>query len=179
MKKTILAIILLALVIGLAFVREYRESLQDDEVYAEGLASGRLGVDSLIEKTDSLESALETSQRTVTDTVASLSARHRSQVDSMQAEIARRDSIAKAEEPASNQMKAQPPKTKLTNLGISKQLETDIVAHYKQQYRQLPADLTQYERRVALAEIREETAREFKISEGLLSKIREKYSLSY
>ncbi|HOP06838.1 MAG TPA: hypothetical protein PLF13_06050 [candidate division Zixibacteria bacterium] len=54
-----------------------------------------------------------------------------------------------------------------------------ILDHYRKLYRALPRDLTQYEMRVALYEIRLKTAEEFEISLEELKAIRSEAGLSY
>ena len=54
-----------------------------------------------------------------------------------------------------------------------------IYRYYKKRYTQLPQDLSSYEQKIALSEIREETASKFTISLSELSKIRKEYKLNY
>jgi hypothetical protein len=54
-----------------------------------------------------------------------------------------------------------------------------ILDYYTQRFRNLPTDLTAYEKRVATTEIRTETMQKFAISEKELSQIREDASLDY
>ncbi len=54
-----------------------------------------------------------------------------------------------------------------------------ILSYYKKRYRSLPKDLSPYEKRVALAEIRDETAQKFSIPLSELNKIRTNNELDY
>jgi hypothetical protein len=54
-----------------------------------------------------------------------------------------------------------------------------ILTYYKKRYANLPNDLSQYELKIALNEIREETSQKFAISLKELKDIRQKNKLSY
>ena len=54
-----------------------------------------------------------------------------------------------------------------------------IAALGEKRYRNLPKDLTAYERRVALSEIREESADKFRITVAELNRIRKANKLTY
>jgi hypothetical protein len=73
-----------------------------------------------------------------------------------------------------------PPKTATaTKSDATSQKHKEILAYYKQRYQGLPNDLSAYERRIALSEIRQESADKFKISVTELNNIRKAYKLSY
>ena len=55
----------------------------------------------------------------------------------------------------------------------------EILKYYKTSYRDLPKDLSPYERRVALTEIRDKTTRKFSITLAQLDKIRKDNNLDY
>jgi len=54
-----------------------------------------------------------------------------------------------------------------------------ILTYYKKRFTNLPKDLSDYEKRIAVKEIREETSLKFSISLQELKQIREKYKLTY
>jgi len=57
--------------------------------------------------------------------------------------------------------------------------QEQILSYYKKRYRALPKDLSPYEKRVALAEIRDETAQKFSIPLSELDEIRTDNELDY
>ncbi|MEA1980558.1 MAG: hypothetical protein U9N54_06255, partial [candidate division Zixibacteria bacterium] len=69
-----------------------------------------------------------------------------------------------------------------SNRIISNEINTkhqQILTYYKDRFKKLPADLSNYERRISLNEIKEETAQKFEISLVELKNIRAKYKLKY
>ncbi len=66
-----------------------------------------------------------------------------------------------------------------TELAAAEARRAEIVEHYRRLYHALPDDLSDYERRVALYEIRLKTARHFDISLGSLKDMRSESGLSY
>ena len=69
-----------------------------------------------------------------------------------------------------------PPKSTVTK---KKYTHEEILTYYQKKYRELPKDLSPYERRVALAELRENTARHFSIPISRLNDLRKEHKLDY
>ena len=75
--------------------------------------------------------------------------------------------------------KASAASSSRSSVKIGKSSEHEILAHYRQAVEKLPADLSPYERKVALRELRVETAGRFAISVETLDQIRQKNNLDY
>jgi len=132
-----------------------------------------------VREADSLRKEIQLQRSEFNDSVYALGMKHETEIDSLEvAAQALQDSVhllqaAKKTEDADSASVAEA-KKKLTQSKDEK-----VVVYYKKRYQALPKDLSQYEQRVALAEIRTETADKFKISLAELSRIRERNDLNY
>lgn len=170
MRKLILGILIIVLLVGISYYKNYREDSQQQTVYAEGLEAGQ-------------KLALENTVKI--DSIKSLLAHERAVIDSLEAgeetDAAARDSLAeliRKQEARIGELKRENERLAM-KVNQSGSREQKVLAHYNQRYNDLPGDLSDYEYNVALTEIRTETAKKFGISIADLNKIRKKYNLSY
>lgn len=170
MKKLILGLLIIALLVGVAYYKNYREDSERQSVYAEGLEAGQ-------------KQALENSVQI--DSISKELQRERAIIDSLEsgemADAAVRDSLAdlvRKQEARIGELKRENERLadKTDQAGSHQQ---KILSYYNQRYNDLPSDLSNYEYKVALTEIRTETAKKFGISQRELNTLREKYNLSY
>ncbi|MEW5995638.1 MAG: hypothetical protein AB1744_14765 [Candidatus Zixiibacteriota bacterium] len=170
MKKVLLLIGLVFVVVGISYVKVVRQESRT----AEALELGRNAAEreaALIKKQFESElDSLEREQVAAAQTILAREQEYRLGYDSLKAVI--------------DTLKAPP--SLEPELELSKEIpdtrvsrEQEIVEHYRKLYRNLPADLSDYERQVAIREIRAETARKFSISQTELKRIREKHNLGY
>lgn len=177
MRKVLLVVVLLVLIVGVSYVKTYWEQRQRETRYDQGFKEGAQTLDRTDREADSLRSALAQQHLVFADSLVDMEKSHRAEVDSLATIIDEKDkaistltsaptSIASAEqiEPVSSQT-------------ISKHEE--ILRYYKKRFAELPQDLSEYEKRIAANEIREETSLKFAISLSELKEIRKKYKLSY
>ena len=170
MRKLILGIVIIVLLVGITYYKNYREDGQRQTVYAEGLEAGQ-------------KLALENTL--AIDSIKAELARERTVIDSLEAgdelDAALRDSLTaliRRQEARIGELKRENDRlAKKVNQSGSR--EQKILSHYNQRYNDLPGDLSDYEYNVALTEIRTETAKKFGISVSELNRIRQKYNLSY
>lgn len=182
MKKLLLALFLLVLLIGISYVKKLR---QDDKV-SEAHQSARQELSrELSEKEGQIDSlAYLAGQQQVqwADSLTKKHADHWRQVDSLENVIEKKsDSVGSLETQLQELRGAEENSSKgnISSAATSKNRHERILALYKKKHKALPTDLSEYERRVSLAEIREETARKFSISLAELDRIRAEYKLKY
>jgi hypothetical protein len=141
---------------------------------AEGQSADAASLDSLSQAIDQYEVALTDSQRVWEQRNLALS-------DSLGDEISERDdkiaSLTDKQQDLQKELAAA--EKKAVNTAPKKYTHQEILAYYKKKYKALPPDLSPYEKRIALAEIREESARKFSISLSELDKIRASNNLAY
>lgn len=170
MRKLILGLLIVALLVGVAYYKNYREDGQRQTVYAEGLEAGqKLAVENTL-AIDSIKAEL---------------AREQVVIDSLEArddvDAAVRDSLAeliRKQEARIGELKRENDRL-AEKVAQSGSRDQKILSYYNQRYNDLPGDLSDYEHNVALTEIRTETAKKFGISISELNNLRQKYNLSY
>ena len=173
MRKILLGIILLGLVIGVSYLKNVRALERDQEATEEGRLEAQTEIAEQVQQVDSLKVVLGEKEVEHANAMTSREVEHSSEVDSLYDVIeAQEKKLAAEPKPASTQMPATEKKRQPT-------LEEKVLSHYKKQYQTLPQDLSSYERKIALGELREETAAEFKISLEKLHKIRKDNNLTY
>jgi len=171
MKKFIIGIVLLGALVTVVYVQLLRQDehqLQAEQLgFQSGLAEAQGEEDSLANlltqrtvRIDSLTS-LTTDQTEYSDSLLSV-------IDSQGQEIATLKSSTKK-----SSSEAAVPKAK-DGPG-----DKEILEYYKSRVSKLPGDLSSYEKRVALSEIRQETAEKYRITESQLNSIRKKHKLNY
>lgn len=175
-KKIVLLLLLIGVVGAVSY---YKTTLQDvrlEASYQTGQIEAGQELDRLQKTTDSISSRLELKESELAETRTILDTIRLAQADSLQAVIQSRTSeIADlTKDQNSEGAKATAVKTDSTS-----QRHLEILAYYKKRFKKLPKDLSAYERRVALSEIREESANKFKISVAELNSIRKDNNLSY
>lgn len=182
MKKLFLALFLLVLLVGISYVKKTRQ----DEKVADAHRSARQELSlELSEKEGQIDSlAFLAGQQQVqwADSLIKKDADHWRQVDSLENVIEKKsDSLGSMEAKVHKLQDANKKSSadSKSSAATSKSRHESILALYKEKHKALPTDLSAYERRVALAEIREETARKFSISLAELDRIRARYKLKY
>jgi hypothetical protein len=184
MKKLLLGIVLLAALVGISYLKTTMESERAAEAFIDGHQVGTRAAQSAQPDVDSMSGAFEkerlalVEQKTaLADSLAARDQQHERVVDSLTDKLAGQDSeISRLKKQAS----AGPPPSKAKTprkTSTAQATESQIVSHYKLAVAKLPSDLSAYEYRVALAEVKTETAEKFKITANHLDQIREEYNL--
>ena len=182
MKKIILGLILFALIVGVAYLKDYRDSEEYHDVYAQGLRRGSELQGARNDSLDSLGVLVKKTETKLADTLAWQDKVHQSEIDSLKAAVAsREDSIASLKQTMAKPKAVAEKKTTptLSRAEKQKKRELEILSDYKNRYQELPEDLSAYERRVSISEIREETAKKFSISVEKLNQIRADHNIPY
>jgi len=169
MKKIVIAVVLVVILIGISYYQVLRQDSREKVIYDEGYQSGQQELSELREDIDSLSQAVEGQKVNYEEYLGETTRIYTLKMDSLQSLV--------------NSQNSEIDKLKTKSTPISKPKKTtknaEILKYYKKQYSELPGDLSNYERRVALSEIRENTARKFSISLNQLSKVRKDNNLDY
>lgn len=170
MKKILIAIGLLVIVLGVAYVKTIRDRKQTASFYQQGKNEAQVEMKAQV---DSLQTVIGEQEEEFSDSLIQIDTVYQTQIDSLEALI------------DSQQIELAALKTKAkANASKSKTVKTvtkedRIIEYYKSRLKGLPEDLSEYERKIALNEIRQETIDKFSITADELKALRDKYHLSY
>ncbi len=180
-KKIIIITFLLALMIGLSYIKTLRNSAKRTEAFEKGKAVAGNELVQFKDKVDSLRIELGSKEVALADSIIKNKLQYQIYIDSLEnSNTTLKDSI-------DSLSKILVSKTKSLNDSNSNRIISNeinnkhqqVLVYYKDRYKKLPSDLSDYEKRIALNEIKEETAQKFKISLAELRDIRDKYKLKY
>lgn len=180
MKKILLAVILLALVVTVSYVKSLRNTQSRDEAYREGKTEAARQLSDYELQVDSLRLAIGEKEVGFADSMVRTQAGYQSEVDSLADAVASRDK--RIDELKTELSQTSKPKPKSTSRKVSDSISKEherILSYYKKRFKNLPTDLTDYEKRVAINEIREETAQKYAITLAEFKSLRKKYKLNY
>jgi len=179
MKKVLLAVFLLLVLITISYIKTKRQHDRVDQNSAQESSAGETIIDSSM--SDSLIQALEQQSVAYRDSLTRLEAAGALTKDSLAGLIAsREDSISRLARQLDSARAAGSAAVKPPDAAPKRTFShKDILTYYQEKYRELPKDLSPYERKVALEELRESTARHFSISVVELDKIRKANKLDY
>ena len=182
MKKVLLAILLLGLVLAVSFVKTYREDQKRTEAVQEIADSAGHELQELNSSVDSLRTIVGESRTAYEDSIQKLNEYHALETDSLKQALFANDEEIKH---LAEKVKTATLNTRNSEeiAGAPKKDSSDfhhrVLLYYKKRFKDLPADLSHYEKRVALSEIRDETARRFSISVKELNRLRADQKLSF
>lgn len=181
MKKIALGVVLLAIVVGVSYVKSLRYHSQTTTAYEHGKQEGAKKAIQYQARLDSLSYFIEQQEDSFAQSVLMKEAAYRNTHDSLLRIIDSTrngmDSLKKVLEMYQKQARTKEARGEATGQKLSR--HEQILRYYKKRCTSLPTDLTPYEKRVALAEIREETAQKFSISLQEFDKIRTDNKLDY
>jgi hypothetical protein len=184
MRKALLVItgiILLAVVIGVSYYKSVRNETRTLEAYEQGKQEEAATREQYRARLDSLTYLIEQQRDEHNQSVWMREMAYRLTYDSLlkalEESYTREDSLK-------NELASLKKRGKKSNARISPSVRKSsrheqILSYYRKRYQSLPKDLSPYERRVALAEIREETAQKFSITLQELDEIRRTGKLDY
>ncbi len=187
MKKVLLGLFLLAALIVVSYIKTERESEREAQSFIDGHEVGARKSELVQFNTDSLEQLIDQKatevvelRTTMADTLAERDQQYAQTIDSLEAIIkAGQEEIADLEGKvvAAKQAARKPSSAPKTT--APKAAHKDILKYYRLAVAKLPTDLSTYEYRVAVAEIKTETAAKFKITVSRLDEIRVANNLDY
>lgn len=170
MKKLALALLFFALLVGISYVNSTRSQAKLTKQYDQGYESGSQESRVALQRADSLEAVVDRTTSSYQDSLNAIRSESATASDSLGMVIAQKDlEITRLKERA-RAVKTQKSAAKATAPSTSTQ-HTQILDYYKRRLAGLPKDLSEYERKVALAEVRDETVKKFAITIAELDKI--------
>jgi len=167
MKKIFLAILLLVIVIAVSYYQVHRQEAREQTRYEKGYEEGTRGVERLSGEVDSLRQVVDSQGLEFSGKLEQTEQAYSGTIDSLKEVVSLKEQEI---------IELQSLEKKDSSLSGKHAL---ILTYYKKRYSELPGDLSNYERRVALTEIREETAQKFAITVSELDKIRKNNNLNY
>ena len=176
MKKLLIALLLLAVVVVVSYFKVLRQDNQTTQAYDTGYSEGSGELDRVRTQADSLEGLVTDYRGALDDSLTARDSLSLRQRDSLSEIIATQEESLKTL--AAKQAASRSTSSAEKKVDPAKR-QQEILAYYKKRYEKLPDDLSPYERRVALTEIKKETARQFSISVADLDKMRERNKLPY
>lgn len=187
MKKVLLGLFLLAALIAVSYIKSERESERQAQSFIDGHDVGARKSELVQYNTDSLEQLIDQKatevvelRTTMADTLAERDQQYAETIDSLGAIImAGQEEIAALEKKVAASKKAAKKSSSTSDSAAPKAAHKDILKYYRLAVAKLPADLSTYEYRVSVAEIRTETAAKFKITVARLDEIRVANNLDY
>jgi len=180
-KKALIALALLIIIFGVNYFQSVRHADDNKNAYRQGFVKGIEKTSALEQSMEAANDSLEFTKRTLSDSLSEVSKVFSRGIDSLGEVIMSKDqtidSLARLavqyKKSASKQAARKPEPT------ASENKHAQILGFYKQRFESLPKDLSVYENKVAVSEIRDETAQKFAITLSELDKIRDQHKLSY
>lgn len=172
MRKLILLVFLLAALAVIVWVNMSRDEQRRTERFKEGFRQG-LESSEQARAADSLSDLMAARGAAFEDSIASARAEAGQAIDSLQSEVAARDDqIAElsTRTDSLSTLAAEGRQQSIASPNLASR-HAGILSYYRRRHAELPGDLSDYERRAALKEIRKETASKFAISAEELDKI--------
>lgn len=179
MRKLLLGLILIAALVGVVYLKSERAEQYRARITEESFKAGLGEGEELKTQVDSLAELVSLQDCALAESVAVREDLYAGQFDSLNEKIQTQEQQI-ADLSGQLAEKAATPQVAAQNTSVepdSKHLE--ILNYYKKAVNDLPGDLSAYERRVALSEIRNETARKFAISVSRLNSLRKENNLEY
>lgn len=179
MKKLLLGLILIAALAGVVYLKseraeQYRARIAE-ESYAAGLGDG----DELKEQVDSLSGLVSRKDSAYAESTAVRQQLYTGQLDSLNEKVQVQEEQI---EDLSGRLAKKTAELKVVakaGSGDADRKHLEILNYYKKAVNDLPGDLSAYERRVALSEIRNETAQRFSITVSRLNSLRKANNLDF
>ncbi len=178
MKKLLLIVLMLALIVGVSYVKIMRDRDRHDAAFRAGEKNAHTEVMLAEQTADSLKTALAEREVSFGDTLTARDAAHRAELDSMAATV---DSLENRVDNLQTALAKSKTAARKSTASAPKKpsLHEQALTYYKKRYKELPSDLSPYEQTVAVREIREETASRYKITLAELNRIRSEHKLDY
>lgn len=180
MRKILLALVLLVALGAVSYLQLARDQEDDLALTRRGFSRGAQAVDSLKGLIDDLRTEA-TRGREELDSLINLKSEEYGQIiDSLTTALSEgAEKITDLESQLADAVDQQQASIEKSKQQSTETKHREIISYYKKAVDQLPADLSEYERRVAVNEIRSETQKRFAISEGELNRLREKFEVTY
>jgi len=182
--KAVVAVVLLVVIVGLTWMNYQRGQ---DKVIAgqnEVRKQSSKQIAAITLHADSLTTLLGAQQTAFGDSLIRKDSKYLAKIDSLEEAIEAREKLV-ADLKLAVKSKSKPTQTAsvpkkqpaVSDATLKQHLE--ILSYYQNRFKTLPTDLSEYERKVAVKEIRQETMDKFAITAVQLDRIRSDNNLSY
>ena len=176
MRKILLAVLLLVLIVIVGYIKTVRDKKQKQFSYEKGKTENIQQLNIYKNKIDSLKIALGKSEVALYDSLIKNYISYGHKIDSLESIIQKQyDSLKRLKNKNKKESLATAKSSSQPKISKNKK----ILSYYRHRYQNLPKDLSTYEKKIALKEIRQETAKKFAISVSELNKIRKKNKLNF
>jgi len=179
MRKILIILTLGAVLVAVSYYKTMLQETKETAAYESGRQQASQDLDLVQSRADSLDQALVATHAELGQAKTALDTVRLAQTDSLQGLVADQQEKIK-------KLSQKKPTEKSSNTTVARKKTSSkearnrkILAHYKKLHSNLPGDLSAYEKRVAIAEIREESANKFAITIGELNRIRKAANLKY
>ena len=177
MKKFFLAIVLLVLIAAVSYLKAVRDQDKTVDSFESGRKSSEMKALTLAGDIDSLQQYIGQQNVILAESLTIQQKVYLKELDSMADIVDSKD--FKINELNQELQQTSKERSRALSSKPKSDKHQELLAYYKKRFESLPGDLTNYERKVALTEIRQETARKYSMSITDLNKIREKNNIDY
>ncbi len=175
MGKLLLSAVLLIMVVAVSYIQAVRRQTKVDNSFQLGKKSSQIEVLALQSAADSLRTRIGQQEVVHSESLLQRDKLFQQNVDSLAQIIG-----AQQQDIVEMKMKKAPTKPSVTqNTADADKRHRELLAFYKKRFDSLPLDLTEYERKVAVSEIRQETATKYTITLVEFNRIRDRHKLNY
>lgn len=176
MGKLLLSFVLLLLIVGVSYFQAERKQHKVDNSFILGKKANQKEVLALKSAADSLTTKIGQQEVIHAESLFRIDKSLRRNTDSLAEIISLQEqSITELRKKKATLVKpAVAQKTADTE-----KKHKELLAFYKKRYESLPTDLSEYELKVAVFEIRQETSQKYSISLTELNRIREEFKLNF
>lgn len=180
-RKILIAFVLLLLLSVVSYVKTVREEAKLDKKVADSQNESSKVMANYEQDIDSLSNLLNEKTIAYSDSLFEKEKVSQQRIDSLVTVIAGQEKTINSLDKDLSSTKQKLAKKQTTKSSSSGKLSKheQVYRYYKNRYSALPKDLSEYEKKVAVNEIREETAKKYSISLQELQKIRNRYNLNY
>ena len=141
MKKVVLVIVLLALVVGVSYIKTVREHDRSEQQYKQGMTDAGQNLEQTAKESDSLRLALADQQLAFADSLLNKDKTHRTQLDSLEGLVEQKDETIKTL--TSNQTSTTTASVKKSPSKKALSKHEQILSYYKKRFARLPKDLSE------------------------------------
>ena len=177
MKKFFLAIVLLVLIAAVSYSKAVRDRDKTVDSFESGRKSSEMKALTLAGDIDSLQQYIGQQNVILAESLTIQQKAYLKELDSMANIVDSKD--FKINELNQKLQQTSKERSRALSSKPKSDKHKELLAYYKKRFESLPGDLTNYERKVALTEIRQETVRKHSMSISDLNKIREKNNIDY
>lgn len=169
-KRIFIALVLLLTIIAVSYIKAVRQQEKVDRSFQLGQKASEREVLVAKSEVDSLITKLGKQEVAHAESLLSRDKFLQKNMDSL-------TQVIEAEEQKIENLQKKSTSAQQSN--SSENRHRELLAYYKKRYESLPGDLSEYERKVAVSEIRQETAKKYSISVAELNRLRERYKLNF